>query len=280
MDQSPGWTELSSPSASLSNPGCDTGSNEELLATQRGSDGGNNERLVSLKEMSLLDIQQAKYVKGIHTFTKEVESFEPEKDKLVQKRKAIDDELETLRKRQKVSEDKLMEATKALKAERAEAGISDKLWLQYEAFCASSFLQPTPGEGSLAIEREPNEEFNNCESAKSWAERFPSLYAEAIRAARKGSTAALEMLVALPDADDRGESGKMFEFAYEEPLDSGLAQMGGLWKFRASHDLSKPIKSEEKRASLIQRYNFPFEVKNKDQTESSSNAKHQLGYRK
>ncbi|KAI0540085.1 hypothetical protein GGR58DRAFT_185495 [Xylaria digitata] len=296
----------------------------------------------SYTETPLLDLQRGKYIKGISILTKEVESFEPEKTALVKKRKAIDyeldalqaqlmeerdtveDELAGVRKRQKVYRDMLKEATQDLKAERANAGISDVLWVQYENFCASPSLHPVaPVEKPLTINNMPAEEFKGlyinydpdftdiqtlnllakggnwrCDStttytndglpflynvtfnklrittvdAKTWGERFSSLYGNAKQAAKDGSTTALEMLVALLDEDDCSGSGTLFEFGYEK-LHCSNPPEKGQWLFRASHKLSKPVKSEEKRASLIQKYGLPFKVTKGLSTELSNNVK-------
>ncbi|KAI8626287.1 hypothetical protein F5Y19DRAFT_226169 [Xylariaceae sp. FL1651] len=51
---------------------------------------------------------------------------------------------------------------------------------------------------------------------RTWAEQFPELYRLASLAAREGSTAALDMLIALPEACDPSRKGCLFEFGFEE----------------------------------------------------------------
>ncbi|GAW17264.1 hypothetical protein ANO14919_067190 [Xylariales sp. No.14919] len=293
---------------------------QELLNDSDSTD----KRRVS--EITLLDVQQGK--RWVDTLTREEEAFELNRERLVERREAINEELtalqsrlvrernaiesklDALRKRRKDAKENLRVAEKAFKTGRTEAKISDELWSLYEKFCAAAFLKPDPNEEVLVLDNIPREEFKDmfinydpefadarrmglfgmgghwrCDritthspsgrpfkytsefkklkyttrSLKRWDERFPKLYASAIEAAKNGSTAALEMLVALPDADDSGASGKLFEFAYVEPLDPNLKQEGR-WEFRACHDLYRPMKSEERRESIIQRYDLSFMV--------------------
>ncbi|KAI1283459.1 hypothetical protein F5Y07DRAFT_394367 [Xylaria sp. FL0933] len=93
----------------------------------------------------------------------------------------------------------------------------------------------------------------------TWGMEHPRLYDGAVEAAKKGSAAALEMLVALPSPSGRIGRGWAFEFGFEESR-SSHPDLSQRWGFRAAHDLRASIATESKRNSLIQRYRLPFEI--------------------
>jgi hypothetical protein len=77
------------------------------------------------------------------------------------------------------------------------------------------------------------------------------LYELAYEAAKAGSTAALEMLVALPDMLSLCRRGWLFEFGFADSSGSRPI-LSEQWVFRAAHDTRfPPISKDEKLRELI-----------------------------
>ncbi|KAI1422229.1 hypothetical protein F5Y12DRAFT_645083 [Xylaria sp. FL1777] len=97
----------------------------------------------------------------------------------------------------------------------------------------------------------------------TWEGGFPRLYRLAIDAAKQGSVAALEMLVALPDKGALSLFGWVFEFGFKESR-SSHPDLSQRWGFRASYHRLFPGTKEAKRARITKSYGLPI----KDENES------------
>ncbi|KAI1080703.1 hypothetical protein F5B20DRAFT_589071 [Whalleya microplaca] len=86
---------------------------------------------------------------------------------------------------------------------------------------------------------------------QTWGDRFPMLYMEAAKAVRTGSTAALQMLIALPDYDGFCNRGWLFEYEFEESR-RGHHTRSKQWGFRKAHDVNRPVSVEAKKARIEQ----------------------------
>ncbi|KAI0814409.1 hypothetical protein GGR55DRAFT_631719 [Xylaria sp. FL0064] len=94
---------------------------------------------------------------------------------------------------------------------------------------------------------------------KTWGSLFPALYDGAVNAARQGSLAALDMLVALPGQLGRVGSGYAFEFRFEESR-SSHPDPSRRWGFRAAHNIHRPLTKQAKRNTLIKKLRLPLKI--------------------
>ncbi|KAI0473815.1 hypothetical protein GGR56DRAFT_649148 [Xylariaceae sp. FL0804] len=83
----------------------------------------------------------------------------------------------------------------------------------------------------------------------SWRVLYPVLYDLAMSAARDGSRAAMDMLVALPDMDEASGSGWLFEYAFEPEWKHHPIQ-SRRWTFRSAHRIDAPTDDARKRRRL------------------------------
>jgi len=83
----------------------------------------------------------------------------------------------------------------------------------------------------------------------TWGEQYPDLYSLAMEAVRNGSEAAMEMLIALPDANSSFNGGLLFDYEFEEALKDSLV-VSRRWRFRSAHKIDAPVTVEGKRKRL------------------------------
>ncbi|KAI1347963.1 hypothetical protein F5Y01DRAFT_318261 [Xylaria sp. FL0043] len=93
----------------------------------------------------------------------------------------------------------------------------------------------------------------------TWGCLFPALYDGAVKAAKRGSAAALEMLIALPPQSGRTEHSWAFEFQFEESRNSH-PDPSRRWSYRAAHRVRPPSTNQTKRNDLIIEYGLPFKI--------------------
>ncbi len=77
----------------------------------------------------------------------------------------------------------------------------------------------------------------------------PKLYKLAIKAAKKGSDIALEILVRLPGKNSRFKGGWLFDYEFDELAKNDPVE-SNRWKFRSAHCIDKPISIKAKRPLL------------------------------
>ncbi|GAP91890.2 hypothetical protein SAMD00023353_7500070 [Rosellinia necatrix] len=121
----------------------------------------------------------------------------------------------------------------------------------------------------------------DIKDATTWGDLYPALYNLAVKAARKGSEGALDMLVALPDRESSFKGGWLFEYFVTNPrtykdegiltTDAGFVWMqdpvqSRRWHYRSAHRVSEPedanlrrqrIQSGLKPAEHVFRYRLP-----------------------
>ncbi|KAI1308843.1 hypothetical protein F5Y03DRAFT_349420 [Xylaria venustula] len=215
-------------------------------------------------------------------------------------------ELTILRELQETNDSHIMELQNSLRTKREAAGVSERLWREYESFCKE--LQPDEYRERRSFEW--NESYNDsyikydpkftavnfyaqsnwrCECVATytkagtpvgyqveycalvsledaglegtWGRAFPRLYDYALRDSQKGSIAALEMLITLPDRDSCCREGWAFEFEFMESR-SSHPNPSKRWGFRTSHDCLFPAMNKNKRTRIIEKYGLPFDINN------------------
>ena len=75
------------------------------------------------------------------------------------------------------------------------------------------------------------------------------MYGLAVEAVRNGSEAAMEMLIALPDANSSFNGGWLFDYEFEEALKDSFV-VSQRWRFRSAHKIDAPCTVERKRKRL------------------------------
>ena len=70
-----------------------------------------------------------------------------------------------------------------------------------------------------------------------------------MEAVRNGSEAAMEMLIALPDANSSFNGGWLFDYEFEEALKDSFI-VSQRWRFRTAHKIDAPLTVEGKREHL------------------------------
>ncbi|KAI1816664.1 hypothetical protein GGS20DRAFT_594231 [Poronia punctata] len=220
-------------------------------------------------------------------------------EKLLDKRKTINCELNSHRKRQKVFEEEIKTIERQQKAKIEATGISWELWSEYRKFAADiakvqkgtcrhrerfdvcdandSYYHYDPqlqrflklqesylfGDKSwlcervLAYTKEGNPmgyyadyyHLYNLGNDSKWSENYPNLYLLAKKAGGEGSSAALDMLVALPD-ENKDPDGSFFEFGDQDQVSLGTS-LSERFSFVASYNLRNPESPVEKRKRLI-----------------------------
>ncbi|KAJ2974735.1 hypothetical protein NUW58_g8562 [Xylaria curta] len=94
----------------------------------------------------------------------------------------------------------------------------------------------------------------------SWRDVYPELYRLATKAAREGSEAALDMLVALPDQDETCRAGWLFEYSKEKPTtysdvsDAGNTWPKRQWVYRSAHRTIGPAEDVATKRKRIQEF--------------------------
>ncbi|KAI3320146.1 hypothetical protein HD806DRAFT_538707 [Xylariaceae sp. AK1471] len=105
----------------------------------------------------------------------------------------------------------------------------------------------------------------DIEDASTWGDLYPALYDLAAKAARDGSEAAMDMLIALPDQHASFKGGWLFEYSIADPLkskDPGILErdygfkwtqnpvQSRRWTYRSAHKVDAPVDETTKRERL------------------------------
>ncbi|KAI0101503.1 hypothetical protein GGR51DRAFT_330816 [Nemania sp. FL0031] len=138
---------------------------------------------------------------------------------------------------------------------------SERDWRQHNFRCEASKSRlvefwPVPSVALPLFESDIGED-------DTWGEEYPQLYELATEAARNGSEAAIDMLVALPDREASSKGGWLFEYSTIDrstyPAESthgyGLVEAQNpvksrRWAYRSAHRVDSPEDATTKRESI------------------------------